>query len=72
MVAMASMAQWLSKLPMFNGSYSNMKAPEGLCSAYIFYLADHLQKKKYCSLTEDRKCLQDEALLAPSCNHSNQ
>jgi len=45
MVAMATLAPCLPKLPLFTGSYSNIKEPEGLCSAYISYHVDQLQNK---------------------------
>jgi len=45
MVAIATLASCLPNLPLFIGSYSNIKEPEGLCSAYISYHVDHLQNK---------------------------
>jgi len=45
MVAMATLAPCLPKLPLFICSYSNIKEPEGLCSAYISYHVDDLQNK---------------------------
>ena len=45
MVAMATLAPCLPKVPFFIGSYSTIKEPEGLCSAYISYHVDHLQNK---------------------------
>jgi hypothetical protein len=45
MVAMATLAPCLPKLPLFTGGYSNIKEPEGLCSAYISYHVDQPQNK---------------------------